>query len=237
MPSEGQLAGSLDIADHRGLGVELATPVLGDRDLPRLERLLARLQGRCPGASVIANDWGVVRLLRRYPELQPVAGRVMHTQLRDPRVSQVDGARLGGGLPRAWGLGAAISDSWRQLARSAGIRRVELDWPAQGLDVDAWGLDLGLSLHLPQVLVASGRACIHRDPRGAVDRLAAGEACARRCLVHAVEMIPPWPVADGERILRRGNAEMVELEGGSIDRALAWVRSGSGPDRVIVGGF
>ena len=185
---------------------------------------------------MVANDWGVVGLLQRYPELDAVAGRVLHAQLRDPRVTQVDADRLGGGLPRTWRLGAAVSASWRQLIRESGIQRVELDWPPQGLDEDAWThLDVALSLHLPQVLVASGRSCVHRDPRGALDRLTVREACSKRCLADVVELRPPWTAVVGSRMERRGNAELYELDPTTRDHALAWVQRG-GPDRVIVGG-
>jgi len=218
--------------------LELETPVLGDGDLLHLDRLLDALEQIGPAADVVVNDWGALRLLRRrHPGLTPVIGRVLHRQVRDPRIPTVDPQRLGG-WPAAWGLGSAVSPSWQALVRSWGVERVELDWPLHGLDTEAWNaVDLQRSLHLPYVLVASGRSCVQRDPRGAVDRADGGDRCDLSCRHTAVHLEAPWTTPGGDdrpTLLRMGNAELARLDPEALQRALSWAAERAGADRIVV---
>ena len=144
------------------------------------------------------------------------------------------------GTPPGWGQGSATSPGWVRLVRSAGVRRVEVDWPLHGLDLPAWReLDLDLTLHLPLVLVASGRSCVLRDPRGARDRADGGERCDLSCTHTAIHLEAPWEAGPDDparpEMIRLGNAELARLPATSLERALAWVDAGgSGPDRIAV---
>ncbi len=225
-------------AQRSAARLELETPPLGDRDLDRLRRLLDRLDQVAPRAEVVVNDWGALRVVRReHPSLVPVIGRVLHRQMRDPRIPAVDPARLGR-WPVTWGRGAATSPSWIALVRRWGVGRIELDWPLHGLDRAAWrDPGVALSLHLPLALVAAGRSCLLRDPRGAVDRADGGDRCDRSCTHTAVHLEAPWTTSAAgapAEVLRLGNAELVRLPAETREAALAWAADPAGPDRVVL---
>lgn len=238
LPPPDRLRHAADMAISMCARLELETPPLGDGDLDRLRQLLDQLERTRPGAEVVVNDWGMLRVVHReYPLLVPVIGRVLHRQMCDPRIPAVDPDRLGG-RPPAWGLGSATSRGWARLVRRWGVQRVEIDWPLHGLEPSAWAaLDLELTLHLPLTLVASGRSCVLRDPLGAVDRADHGERCDLSCTHTAIHLEAPWgDRAGGEarpEMVRLGNAELARLPGQTLEAALDWVDAG-GPDRIAV---
>jgi hypothetical protein len=219
LPGADELGRSADDADRRGLILELVVPPVGDADLERVRGLLALLRGRPTPARVVVNDLGALKVASDDSQyFQVVAGRLINRQMKDPRLPLVERSRLGG-WPAAWGLGSATSAAWVALMRRLGVVGAELDWPAHGLDEAAWAaVELPLVLHLPWVLVACGRTCISRDPRGPVDRTAAGEACALDCRSGALELEP-----EGEcRRIRRGNAELLRLPAATVGHARSW---------------
>lgn len=233
-PTPEEIQNVVEEAGSRELGVQLATPLVHDGDLHPIRQMLVALGRGGAQVELVANDWGVVALARSVlPDLQIVAGRLLNLQFKDPRLDMVAAERLGR-TPPTWQLGAALSPAWQALARELGIRRVELDWPLHGLDSAAWSrAGLALSLHLPRVLVASGRTCVLRDPRGAVDRQRRGERCNREC--ESMEIaLDPAEHRGGARRIRRGNCEQVALDRGALDRALAWADSADGPDRLVL---
>ncbi len=232
LPGPDELRAAIRSASERGLGLELATPLAGDPDLARIRELLRVARGF--PLEVVVNDWGVLDTIFEFHQDFPIViGRLLNQQIKDPRIPDVDVGRLGR-PPVTWRLGAGIGRGWQRLVRDHGATRAELDWPAQGLDEEAWaGVDLPLSLHLPWALVASGRTCVLRDPRGAVDRQALGEECALKCRRIDIELDPP--AEDGRRRVRRGNRDLLHLGHRSLAEALAWVGRGSGPDRIVLG--
>ena len=234
MPDSTELERAAAGARERGLGLELVTPPCSDAELARLVRRLDVLGSWAPDCAVVVNDWGVLDAIsEKYHGFQVIIGRLLNRQMKDPRLAQEHGG--GSGHDRSSpGLGSAVSPAWRAVVRAAGAVRVELDWPTHGLDVDAWGeIDLDLSLHLPWTLVAAGRTCVLRDPRGALDRLAGGsEPCARSCDGVVVELEPARPGVGAH--VRAGPADLVRLDDDATARALAWVATDAGPDRVIV---
>ncbi len=219
LPTADELAEAAAEADRLALTLELATPPVGDAELGRVLELLASLRRRPTPARVVVNDLGVLGSAASIPQcFLIVAGRLINHQMKDPRLPAVDRSRLGR-WPPAWGLGSATSASWVALMRHLGVVGAELDWPAHGLDEAAWAaVDLPLVLHLPWVLVASGRTCISRDPRGPVDRDINGEACAFDCRSGSLEL-------DGEgagRRVRRGNADLLRLPAATVQQAQTW---------------
>ncbi len=232
LPEVGDLLATAREAREGGGGLELATPPCSDVSLAKVRRLVETLTDREITFDLVANDWGVLSTYGNLENIRMVAGRLLNHQFKDPRVVEADPERLGT-RPPTWSLGAATSPSWQALARDLGVERVELDWPLHGLDTQAWsrtGFDL--SLHLPRVLVACGRTCVHRSPGGEVDR-PAGSGCERPCERREFDLDSP---GDGvaPRRMRRGRCDLVELDPASRRRAIAWADRPDGPDRIVL---
>ena len=234
LPRQGELREAIQEARQRDLTLELVTPLCSDEETLRVARLMRIVREAELAVDLVFNDWGLLdRYSKDQDKFQLVAGRLLNHQFKDPRVVSADPDRLGR-PPATWRLGAATSPSWQALVREIGVSRVELDWPLHGLDTDAWSrTSLALSLHLPRVLVASGRTCVLRDPGGAVDRRERGERCEREC--EGVEFeLGPAPEEGGPRRLRRGNCDLVELDRAARNAALAWTDTPGGPDRIVL---
>ena len=217
LPSRRDLALVADVCAARELGFTLVTPPVTQSGLAHIEELLTWLEEREGAFEVVVNDWGVLHLLtRRHPRVEPVLGRLMSKQQRDPRILRlftgnpapqiVDGRLvIDVALPdeavtlyRATPLSASLTQS---ALRALGVRRVELDNPLQGFDYQAAD-DGTASLYVPFGVVATSRRCTS-DPRRKsfpfTDRV---DSCTRGCRRMAFELRAQH-IADP--LYRRGN--------------------------------
>jgi len=236
LPDEATLGRELRWAREEGLGVELETPVVSDASLARLRELLIRLSEEAPDAHICVNDLGVMRvLIRRGRSLRVTAGRLLHRQMRDPRLAGLRPRDLGGERwPAAWRWGSSSSPAWRDLATACGVARIELDWTYQGLDgTPPRGFDV--SLHLPFSLAATGRTCLSCGPAGPLDGYGVGRACARECRDDGTGVLLDAGHQDVEMV-RAGRAELVHHRSEQLDRARSWLESGPRGLRVVVSG-
>lgn len=233
LPTTGDLAGHVERATEAGLQVELATPPV--RDLSPVSDLLTLLADQAPRAEVVANDWGVLRLLlREHPSLRPVAGRLLVHAMADPRLASLSPRRFGTqDWPRAWRQGAAASPAWCSLMDEFDVQRIEVDWGPCGTDRAAWGdTGMALTLHLPLALVAAGRFCAHTAPRGPVDRTTG--SCLRPCLDSTPEVHVRGDHGEVVPVLSLGTAEAVRVVGQQLRRVERWLSSPRGPDRIAL---
>ena len=238
LPDAAGLKRSIGFARDEGLGLEMATPVVGDDSLSKVQELLLQLAEDAPEAEIVANDWGVLRvLIRRGRSLRITAGRLLHRQMRDPRIASLTPRDLGSEKwPEAWCLGSASSPRWNELMASCGVTRIEADWTSQGLGMGP-PARLELSLHLPMSLVALGRTCILNGPTGPAEGFGAQVACARTCVGAAqveLEMRVDGRALD---LVRAGRAEWVRHEPAELNRARRWLESAPRVARVIVAGW
>ncbi len=219
LPTGAEVHAAAEEAERTDRVLELVTPPAHARELDRILPLLAVLTPCLDRSVAVVNDLGVLQMIREeYPSLPMVAGRLLNHQMKDPRLVEVDRSRLGR-WPPGWELGSATSPRWRARMGELGVVGAELDWPAHGLDQGAWAATgIPLTLHLPWVVVAWGRTCVARDPRGPVDRAIRGEDCDRGCLDGDLELRGHGP---GRRI-RRGTAELLRLPDATHARARRW---------------
>jgi hypothetical protein len=147
--SRRELLGALSLLEEIGLHASLVTPMVADRGMAKLAPLFSVL---APGTEVIVNDWGVLRHLRmRFPELVPVAGRLLARQMKDPRLDSTEWSRL---VPH--GL---FSPFWVELLLDLGIRRMEIDL-APHFDAETVRCSgLSLTVHAPYGYCSKGRIC------------------------------------------------------------------------------
>ena len=235
MPDGAALRRAIQLARDEGLGLEVATPVVGDVALEALTQRLIQLAEEAPDAEVAVNDWGVLRvLIRRGRSLCIVAGRLLHRQMRDPRLATLEPQDLGHDRwPPAWRWGSSSSPAWRELAAACGITRFEIDWthPGPGTTPPA-GLDV--SVHLPLTLVGLGRTCLDHGPAGPLDGYGGDEPCSQACVRSPRGVVEMGSGARSLELLREGRAELVRQAPEALLRAHQWLSSMTRGARVIV---
>lgn len=236
-PSVSDVRRAYAAAASAGLAFSLLTSYASDGGLDRLRPVLAWLSGLGdPRIEVVANDWGVVRLVaREHAPLRLVLGRLMNRMLRDPRiVPGLVAARAPGEALSALRQPSLAAPVSRRLLAQFGVERVEFDNLIQGLDTDFAAIGLGASVYVPYGYVVTGRACaIGSLNQPAADQFHAGAACRRECLRYTITRTATVPVAGGHReYVERGNTCCYFQDAAAIDRAAAVVRR-SGIDRLV----
>jgi hypothetical protein len=155
LPGIRQAESFCELARDRGLEPVLLTPVVTQKGLRRVSRLLGRLKLRGWIPAVVFNDWGVFELLHgEHPTLCLRMGRLMNRGLRDPRL---DFRTMKPGVENT-DRGAGI----RKLASSLGVHAVETDADLEPgyLGTGAEGMER--TLHVPYTFVSSGRNCLEK---------------------------------------------------------------------------
>jgi hypothetical protein len=140
IPTMAELETVLAWCQERQVPLTLATPPVTDDGLRDLRPLLRRLQGE-PGAEVVANDWGTLRLLQRdFPKLGRVLGRTLRRQIKDPRAD----------VAAATG---AMTDGYHALLTQLGVTMISADRLPDSPTA------LPLAMHVPYEFVTTGRIC------------------------------------------------------------------------------
>ncbi len=224
LPSPAQLRKMLALAEAHGLAFSLVTPICSDRSIKRLRKLLALLPLR---AEVVANDWGTLRLLRaEFPNLTPVAGRLICKQVKDPRLPSAQWTQL---YPH--GIHAA---PFIALLTRFGVGRVEMDVAPFASADELHSPQLAVSAHAPWGFAVKGRACrigslnLSDDEKFAIDG-----KCRRECLDYAATMTRDG--SDELPTVQRGNALFYRHSEAMTEALNAAVQAGY-VDRLIVSG-
>ncbi len=159
LPSPKALARALFAARKIGSPFTLLTPWVTDAGIERLKKLFSVLRDEAPESEVVINDLGALVLLNdEFPELTPVLGRVLIRQRRCPRVPGIIDKLPPEGREIYMRTGAEDPVSAR-LLRRYGVKRVELDYPLQGLDTDLGAAKLKASIYTPYAFVTLTRHC------------------------------------------------------------------------------
>jgi hypothetical protein len=155
------------------------TPFVTNYGLKRLYALLVFLnqQGRI---EVVFNDWGVFKLIRdNFKNLEPILGRLLTKQRRDPRISKLFLAQQktrqvleqNGRIKKIF-LPKKIPDElfkhyqasvinvavFKEYLLSCNIKRVEIDNLVWEMDIKT-GKRIGVSIYLPYGYIATTRLC------------------------------------------------------------------------------
>lgn len=192
MPSAHDVAAARAYCEARGWGLTLLTPYVTDAFLPAVDALLAELP---PGTEVVVEDWGVLRRVRA-AGLQPILGRGLHRLTRDPRLPDVGPEHLRGDAPpSSWGQGSLHSRHFRAFLARAGVGRVQIDVPLQGLS--ELPADLPMAVHLPFGMIASGRICMVSSwGKPASQRFVPPRHCDAPCRRFTATLRAPWSRRD-----------------------------------------
>ena len=223
LPSPEQVHRIADLTESRGLGFSLVTPLATDRTIGQLRRLLPLLPS---GSEIIANDWGVLRLLKAsFPSLVPVAGRLICKQIKDPRLPSAEWAAL---YPHG-----IHSRGFAAVLQRFGVGRVEMDVPVFAEPENFHSSCMQVSVHAPWGFAVKGRACRIGSLNQPDDsKFATDHRCRRECLTYAGRMTRDQggdgdltTVQRGNTMFYRHNPEMAAavisaVAAGFIDRVI-----------------
>ncbi len=224
IPAPAELETAVTEAGRLGAALTLTTPMAGDAALARLRRLLPLLP---EGSEVVANDWGVLRLLARdFPALVARAGRMLCRMVKDPRLPSETWGRL---YPH--GLGAS---PFVTLLGRFGVRGVEMDVAPFARAEDFAHTGLPVALHVPYGSSVKGRICrpgsLHQE---GARKFAPGHGCRLECLDYVGEMRRHG--AAGLHTFQRGNTIFYRHSKAMEETAAAAVAAGS-IDRLVFSG-
>lgn len=175
LPEADALVQALETAARLGVVLVLSTPMLADTGIGQLRDLLRVLPD---GAEVVANDFGVLRLLQReFPALRPVAGRMLCKAIKDPRLPSETWARL-------YPSGVA-APPFVALLQRLGVIRMEMDVAPFARTEDYADLPLPVAVHAPFGYSVKGRICrpgsLHQ---AGPHKFAPNHHCHKECLVY-----------------------------------------------------
>jgi len=208
---------------EKGMGFTLLTPWLTGAGIKKTRGILARLaDAGARDIEVVVNDFGLLTILKdEFPIFVPVLGRLLVKQKRCPRVPGImDGMPESG---RNVYTHPGIEDSVTvSFLKGFGIRRIELDSPLQGIEVDLKPFGLRGSIYTPYAYVTTTRHCpASFDGKS----WQAFTGCrVKGCLKNAIELDNP---AHEAGLLMRGNTQFVE------NAVLPGGLAGMGIDRIV----
>lgn len=212
-PDLAEIRRGMQLARSASLPLTLATPVFGEFFIDRLQSTLIEiLPDFLPTDEVVISDWGAYPLIKKIaPQQEIVLGRALSGQKRGPQILDLllSPAQLAYFQESRFYSGEA-----RQLLVDLGIRRIELDYPPQGIaSVPA---PLRATLHTPFAMVTSSRNC----PFGSGD-------VSRGCPALCGEVFTLSSQQSRLPLLQGGNTEFVRID--EIPEDLAAL----GVDRVV----
>lgn len=161
LPDVAALENLSGIASTKGWDITLLTPPVTDDGLKKCALLFRFLEKAVPGSEVVANDWGLVRLLNeRHPSLPVAAGRLLNKGFKDPRLSDADRvAQISEDAEELLKYSTFDCPEFREKARRCNIRRLERDLLPFGELRMMATKGLGTSVYFPFGYVSTGRVC------------------------------------------------------------------------------
>ena len=179
LPTQRDVSRITDWCQSRNLTFSFATPMLADKGIAQLAKLLGLLPAQC---EVVCNDFGVLRLVTQgFHGLQPVAGRQLCKMIKDPRLPSADWAKA---IPP--GLQSSL---FVRMLHRFNISSLETDVRpfADTTDFEPNGLDL--SVHIPFGYTLKGRICrpgsLHLSKQ---KKFTPGHSCQKECLSYFGKM-------------------------------------------------
>lgn len=215
LPSVREAAAFCAYCAERELEAVLLTPLVTQKGLERLSRLLNRLTRRGWAPGVVFNDWGVCELLQSgHPGLPRRMGRLMNRGLRDPRLDMQAMGPAGENTDRAAGI--------RKLASSLGVSAVETDADLEPGYLGTGADGLQRALHVPYTFVSSGRNCLEKAAAAPAGKGLFTQGLTSGCKAPCRGMCRPEQRQDtAKQIWRAGNTVFFEAPVEWISRHMA----------------
>jgi len=223
MPSPAAALRAYYISSGLGMKLTLLTPWLTDTGMKRAKAILGKLADAGAGdIEVVVNDFGMLTVLRMdFPMFTPVLGRLLVKQKRCPRVPGIMDRmpEPGREVYTHPGIEDPVTVSF---LKRFGIRRVELDSPLQGIEVNLKPLGLKGSIYTPYAYVTTTRHCPSSFDGKSWQAFVGCKL--KGCLKNVIELDNP---AHEAGILMRGNTQFVE------NAVLPEGIAGMGIDRIV----
>ncbi|MFC1631666.1 hypothetical protein ACFL2I_03835 [Candidatus Omnitrophota bacterium] len=209
IPQLNELKKAIRYCERNKLKFSLVTPYVTNRGIDNLDKLFLWLQNNKMNCEIIINDYGVLDLINEeYQTLQPVLGRLLTKQKRDPRITnltevkprkhkffKMDGEYfivLAKKAPDA--LASFFKDSnvnvpiIQSFVRSYGIARVEIDNLLQGINLRIPRDSLSVSLYVPYGYITTTRLCT-ADPFRNIEKFSCRiSSCGKQCQRYIIEL-------------------------------------------------
>lgn len=176
LPTFSTAQGFCQLAQTHDLEAVLLTPPVRTDGVCETEKLVGQLLGAGFSPTLVANDFGVLHMLRRkYPQLKCQAGRLMNRTLRDPRLADQAKAAASMETPRG--------EKLRSFFVTLGVKGLETDVDLEGRYLGIGHEKLQRTLHLPYSFAASGRNCLMKAEALPKTNFAAllDQPCAKFC--------------------------------------------------------
>lgn len=170
-PDLAEIRRGMQLARRAALPLTLVTPVFGEFFIDHLQTILAQiLPDFLSSDEVVISDWGAHQLIKRIaPRQEVVLGRALSGQKRGPQILDLP---LSAAQLEYFQASRFYGSEARQLLAELGVRRIELDYPPQG--IAAVPSPLHATLHTPFAMVTSSRNCPFRAGDGS-------RGCPARC--------------------------------------------------------
>lgn len=226
LPEVRELSRALETAARLGVCLVFAIPMLSDRGLAQVRRLLPLL----PSASeVVANDLGTLRLLQReFSELSARAGRMLCKVIKDPRLPDEDWARL---YPPG-----ATAQPFAALLRRLGVVAMELDAAPFARAEDFAGLAFECAVHVPFGYSVKGRICRPGSMHQAgFLKFSPDHECNRECLVYRGAMRRRSAGRKELHTFQRGNT-LFYRHSPDMQKSIGEALAGKFVQRIVVAG-
>lgn len=196
-PDLAEIRRGMQLARSAALPLTLVTPAFGEFFSARLQSILAHiLPDFFPTDEVVISDWGAYLLIKKMaPQQEVVLGRALSGQKRGPQILDLP---LSSVQLEYFQASRFYSCEARQLLAELGVRRIELDYPPQG--IAAVPPPLSATLHTPFAMVTSSRNCPFRTGDGA-------RGCPTRCGEVFTLKSPQSPLP----LLQGGNTQFVAI--------------------------
>lgn len=196
-PDLAEIHRGMQLARGAGLPLTLVTPVFGEFFIDRLQATLAQiLPDFLPLDEVVISDWGAYQLIKEIaPQQEVVLGRALSGQKRGPQILDL---ALSPAQLEYFQACRFYSSETRQLLAELGVRRIELDYPPQG--IAAVPSPLQATLHTPFAMVTSSRNCPFRAGDG-----------SRGCLARCGEVFTLDSAQSPLPLLQSGNTQFVAI--------------------------
>jgi hypothetical protein len=197
-PDLAEIRRGMQLARCADLPLTLVTPVFGEFFVDRLQTILEQiLPDFLPMDEVVISDWGAYQLIKEIaPQQEVVLGRALSGQKRGPQILDL---ALSAAQLEYFQASRFYSSETRQLLAELGVRRIELDYPPQG--IAAILPPLQATLHTPFAMVTSSRNCPFRVGDG-----------SRGCPVRCGEIFTLNSAQSPLPLLQSGNTQFVAIK-------------------------
>ncbi len=176
LPSLQELEKAKAACKKNDLAFSLMTPFATDAGIERIKPLLKALS---PEDELIVNDFGVLQLASQ-TKAEPVCGRLLNKQFRDPRIASFQASNE---MLEHLSLSQASTKGFRKTLSEFGVKRVELDNLLQGIATSLSQTGFSASLYTPFVFISATRMCLACNSKKLSDYKKIGVLnCGKECL-------------------------------------------------------